>query len=299
MKGVKLMMNWKTSYIRFLKKLQVIDKIRITVEKYYNGHNIKIPLINGIGYSNIFLKPSWINELFDRIRLTDEDTVIDVGANIGQTLIGVKTAKRNISYIGFEPNIFCAYYLSELIKVNNFRDCIVQNFALYDRIDHLILEKNYDDDPRGSIVEQLRPDYFGRKDLILAIDYDRLGLNRKISLVKIDVEGSEYEVLVGMNNMIVENQPIIICEVLDSHSEAVLHFTQSRAAMVCSFLKTHNYSILQIKKNIEFDMIESYEKIDSIEIKQWTPESRRVNDYLFLPDKWSGSATSMLNSLCD
>ncbi|MBK7626701.1 MAG: hypothetical protein IPJ16_05790 [Bacteroidales bacterium] len=45
------------------------------------------------------------------LKINKDWTVIDVGANIGQTLIKIKSIDKEINYLGFEPNPVCVNYL--------------------------------------------------------------------------------------------------------------------------------------------------------------------------------------------
>ncbi len=190
--------------------------------------------------------------------------------NIGQTLLKVKTLRSEIEYIGFEPNSACISYTHQLIKANKFKYCTIFNCALSSSVQFRILEKTLIDDSRASMIAQLRPGYFENQEQILAIDFDTFFIDRIISFVKIDVEGSELEVINGMKNSIMKYQPLIVCEVLDSHHPSVYDFTQSRADKLTKLLLSLNYSIIRIFASKEMQSIISFKKIDAIEIIQWT-----------------------------
>ena len=72
------------------------------------------------------------------------------------------------------------------------------------------------------------------------MDYQSIYLDKTVSFIKIDVEFAEYEVLKGMEKAIEKHQPIITCEVLDSHNLEVLDLTQKRATKLCEMLKSWN-----------------------------------------------------------
>ncbi|QIP13905.1 FkbM family methyltransferase [Spirosoma aureum] len=276
-------MTFRHVDFRLLKKLNLLNYLNVARSISFSGHKLAIPVINSLGYPNLFLKPNWlysiINELFD----TDNEGFVDVGANIGQTLIAVKTAKHQIHYVGFEPSISCCYYLKKLIRINGFADCQIYNFALSDELKETYLETNGEADPTGSIVSALRPSFFKQRESIFSIDHDRLHLDQKITCVKIDVEGGELETLLGMQNLIRRDRPYILCEILDSFSDDVLAFTQERADRVCDTLKKHDYSIIQIVQNEATGQIISFNEIDGINICQWRKESLQLNDYIFYP----------------
>ncbi len=222
-------------------------------------------------------------------------TFVDVGVNIGQTLLRLKTICPEVEYLGFEPNSTCTAYSQKLIKEDKFRNCTIQNVALSTEIGILQLEKDSDTDSRASVVSNLRPDYFSVKESVLALDYQNFYLDKVVGFVKIDVEGAEYEVLKGMEKAIKKHQPIITCEVLDSHNAEVFNFTQKRATELCEMLKSWNYNIIRLQT--ESSAIVNYEKIDTIKIIQWTPDSYAFNDYLFYPANEESSVIEKLKKI--
>lgn len=136
---------------------------------------------------------------------------------------------------------------------------------------------------------------FSEKEYILGIDYDRLFGDLPISFLKIDVEGGELEVLKGMKQSLIKYQPIIACEILDSHSADVFDFTQRRAKSVVSFLYSINYCILKLFTNNH--QILRCELIDDIILTQWTRESSCQNDYLFVPNRDIEQTTASLEKI--
>lgn len=282
---------------KILKKLRLLNLFNVSKKISYARHKINIPVVGGLGYPNLYLKPNWLYILVDELFVSDGQTFIDVGANIGQTLISVKTAGKQINYIGFEPAVSCCYYLKELIKVNNFQNCHIYNFALSNKLGQIFLERNNDADPTASIVEELRPQFFRLRDPIIAINLDVLELDASINCVKIDIEGAELEALRGMENLIRKNRPYIICEVLDSFSDDVFEFTQERASEVCSFLKALEYSIIQLVQDETTERIISFHKIDTITLIQWNKKSLQLNDYIFFPSIKIEMMTDILTKL--
>ena len=186
--------------------------------------------------------------------------------------------------------------MQNLVKINNFTDCHLENSALSDRKQQVLLGKNEATDSSASIIENLRPDYFKDSDLINCISYDELKLNDKISFVKIDVEGAELEVLIGMEDAIKRFKPVILCEILDSFSEEVLDFTQSRADKLCKLLNSYGYAIIQIFQDGK--KIKSYKQVETIKIQQWTLESYNLNDYLFYHKSNHEIVDNTLKKMC-
>ena len=267
--------------IKLLKRLKSLKYFNFYVKKNLNGTKIRIPFINNIGLSNYILKPNWLDSLIQNFVRDENSVFIDVGANIGQTLLRFKTIKPNNKYLGFEPNATCISYLYKLIAINDFQDCNVYNCALYSSLQFLFLEMNTADDLSASILSSLRPRYFSDKEQIIAIDYDQLNINYETCLIKIDVEGCELEVIKGMRSFIEKHQPIIICEVLDYHDNSVAEISQARALELSNLLLSLKYSIIQFKTSYINQNFVSYKKIDTITLIKWDRESMNLNDYIF------------------
>lgn len=290
----KLEFTLKLIFVKVLKKIKLVDKFNFCLSKKLNGQKIKIPFANGIGLTNFLVENDWLDSLIQSFVKKEDGAFVDVGVNIGQTLLRVKTFSSEINYIGFEPNSTCVAYSQELVKINQFKDCIIQNCALSTNVQNLVLEKTLSVDPRASVISELRPTYFTDYENVLALDYQSFYLDKKISFVKIDVEGGEYEVLVGMKEALIKYRPVITCEVLDSHSSEQLDFTQNRASKLCTFLKSIDYAIIQLNTN-EKGII-GFSKIDLIKITQWTPKSYALNDYLFYPIEKDDSVIEKLST---
>ncbi len=269
--------------MKLIKKINLLPIVNFRLKIIYDDKSVYIPIIKGIGYANLFLAPNWLTELTRHLLAIEYGAFIDVGVNVGQTLIAIKTIDKRINYIGFEPNVICCSYLNELIAINNYQKTDVYNLALNDKMQHLLLELNYETDSRASIVPQLRPNFFSKKQRILALTFDELQLKEKISIIKIDVEGAEYEVIKGMERAITDNQPFIFCEVLDIHSTEAEAFTREKVKSLCTMLSSLNYGIAQLEQSTNKGKIVNYVLLDEIDVKQWTKESSKFNDYIFYP----------------
>lgn len=269
--------------VKALKRLRLIKYFNFHLSKTINGVKIIIPFVNGMGITNYVNEHDWLDALIKQFLKNNDSAFIDVGVNIGQTAIRVKTLKPEIGYIGFEPNSACAMYTKELIKANRFRECSVVCCALSSGNKLLVLEKTMLDDLRASIVPTLRPGFFKHQEKIVTIDYDSFYINQSISFVKIDVEVAELEVIAGMQKSINRHQPVIVCEVLDSHDHSVFESTQSRAQELSRLLFSLKYSIIQLETSREKHKVVSFRKTDKIQIKQWTSKSLDLNDYIFYP----------------
>ena len=58
----------------------------------------------------------WMNSVLKDVFKVCEGTFLDIGVNLGQTLLHVKTLEPARKYIGFEPNPTCCFYANSLIE---------------------------------------------------------------------------------------------------------------------------------------------------------------------------------------
>ena len=72
-----------------------------------------------------------------------------------------------------------------------------------------------------------------------------------ISLIKIDVEGFEADVLIGAGRIMSEIRPVIVCEVLRAYDAPSLDFTHSRMSKLEGILSRQKYRIFYIKMENE------------------------------------------------
>lgn len=276
------MQKIKIYFLKSLKKLKLLPYFNIILSRKLNHRDVKIPILGEVGLDNMVLKKEWLDFLIEELAFPQSSkTFVDVGANIGQTMLRLKSIYPDSDYLGFEPNSTCASYVQKLIKINRFKNCTIHNVGLSTEIGILQLEKDSDTDSRASVVSNFRPNYFSEKENVLALDYQSFYIEKVVNFIKIDVEGAEYEVLKGMEKAIKKHRPVITCEVLDSHSASVFDFAQDRAAQLCTMLQSWNYNIINLQT--ESSTIANYEKTETIKLIQWTQKSLALNDYLFYP----------------
>ncbi|SDG85862.1 methyltransferase, FkbM family [Dyadobacter soli] len=249
-----------------------------------NNKRFKIPVINNIGLANFNIdEAGWFSELVKSMQMPANSSFIDVGVNVGQSLIAFRSCRDN-PYYGFEPSPHCASYLVQLIRLNKLRDVHVLPVGLSSHAEVLKFYYKAGADSSATMIGDLRPGHYNEKDVsyvpVFAFDELNLGNISDIAFIKIDVEGAELEVLTGLKNALAKYNPVVTCEVLDCHDAKIsLHILQERASKLVELVKSLNYTIYRIRteKGLNF------EKIEEIILKQYDSQSHYLNDYLFLP----------------
>lgn len=154
------------------------------------------------------------------LELRPEGTFIDVGMNLGQTLLAVKALDPHRPYVGFEPNPQSFAYADRLIPLNNLSDVSLIPIGLSSAtgLAQLQFYSASLTDSSASLVEGFRPgqNIFAAK-LVPVFSFadvrSALGVV-EIAIVKIDVEGSEWDVLHSMHPALSASRPFVVIEIL-------------------------------------------------------------------------------------
>jgi FkbM family methyltransferase len=180
-------------------------------------------------------RAEYLNSIYflDEIEFNPQDLVIDCGANMGDLSLALRKKCNEIVYVGIEPNPgdFAA------LMHNNPQDEIY-NLGLWnedDSIDFFLDQKT----ASSSFVE---PKNYIEIKKIQAQRGDTLFTNRLIKLFKLEAEGAEPEVLMGLEG-ILKNIKYISADV---GPERGVHEELTRDECV-KFLESRNFKIVKEK----------------------------------------------------
>ena len=235
----------KHFFLRLLNKYGLLKKINFYKKITVKNRKVIIPNILGMAFYNV--TEPWMSTLIEKIFKLRSGAFIDVGVNLGQTLINLKIDHFDSAYYGFEPNPICYLYAKELIRVNKFPNCIIYPIGLSNKDEVVTLFLNSGSDAAGSLIEGFRdPAFYSTSHFVPVFKGDdllrKLDL-KSVSVIKIDVEGGELEVIQGLKNTIMECKPYIICEVLPIFEETtpVGSFRKKRQTILESEIRENGY----------------------------------------------------------
>ena len=215
-----------------------------------------------MGFSNMWMSEPWMIRLLEIVVPISKGSFIDVGVNVGQTLLKLKSVSTEFDYFGFEPNPACIYYVNELVRINGFQhiNLIPVGISSETMVGKLYFFDKSAIDSSASIVEHFRPDQKIEKTEYIPI-FNTSAIRKnidlcKIGIIKIDVEGGELEVLTGLGNEIIENQPVILIEILPVYDNKNTKRLE-RQNKIEQLFKDWKYSIFRvIKQNEQLKNIE-------------------------------------------
>ncbi|GEM_PF-789501 len=213
-------------------------KNRIMLAKNQQGLEfwIKAGTIHSLLISNSF-EPSVLN-IF---RPHENDVVIDVGANIGKYALyaGMLVGKKG-KVIALEPFEETFRLLHRNIKQNDLEDSVIPlRVAISDQNGKT---KLFFADDVGEVISLI----YRVSDKYVEVDtitIDSLVENmkiRKVDWMKIDVEGAEYNVLLGARETLSKNKLNLVIEVLKVNEEKVFNLLKTLGYSI-SILESYDY----------------------------------------------------------
>ena len=180
-----------------------------------------------------------------KISLTEGDTAIDIGGNIGlQSLRMSSCVGPTGKVFAFEPLNYLQEKFKKNIALNRAHNVTLFPFALSDQQNEvdLTINKNQWNQGAFSLSDKDIGNDKQRVVVKVADAMAEIQLLDKVSLIKIDVEGFEFHVLRGLKQTLQKHKPRIIFE-YDSNYWAD---TSQKMTDCYEFLKSLNYSLYQI-----------------------------------------------------
>jgi len=267
--------------LKRIDKAGQLKRCNFTTHTTINNKKFSIPIINGIGYQLIGGTETWAHTLFKKLLQLQQGTFVDVGANNGQTLLKVASLRQPLSYVGFEPNPGCFYYLQRLARKNDFTGYDIFPVGLHYENKVVTLISDNDFASGASIIPKFRNNIHKYKirQHVPVMKGDEVLTNlaiENIAVIKADVEGAELEVIRGLQQTISKHQPFIMLEILpvyDNVSENGM-FRKQRQDELLNILRQLDYAMYRInEKDITLTAL------DDIEIHS---DMSKTN-YLFAP----------------
>ncbi|WP_147450807.1 FkbM family methyltransferase [Streptomyces hoynatensis] len=188
---------------------------------------------------------------YDSFSLPDDPFVLDVGANIGMFSLYTKQRYPTAEIIAFEPIPVTRDILRRNIALHGLTGITVEDCALGEKAENDVVFTHYPRLPGNSTrypeQKQLQIDVclrlYPEDDTIeqhqgyeVHVPVDRLSrrlpAGRRVDLLKVDVEGAEYEVLLGIDAADWPRIDRLIVEVQD---------LDGRLDLICGFLRDKGY----------------------------------------------------------
>ena len=187
-----------------------------------------------------------IEKYLKKVTLKKDDTIVNIGANIGFYTVSLSNLFKNNSVIGIEPNPEAYTLLEKNIFINGLKDRVTLfNSCVSSEMSEVTY--NYiKGKSEFSSLKKIIPEYAGDAvqitKVIKSYPLQHFTGKTKIGLIVMDVEGAENLVLDGAIDLIKKDLPVIIMECADK----LLVSFNSSAYKVISILESLGYTILAL-----------------------------------------------------
>src|SRR6516164_8715814 len=186
-----------------------------------------------------------IAEVFNR-HVKPGMSVIDIGANIGYlTMLLASLVESSGLVVAVEPNPENIKLLEASRRVNGFDQVLVIQAAAGRQTGLLALNVSHSNVMTGELPGKLDGIFASRPVPCFALD-ELLPKGRHFNLVKIDTEGAEFNVLIGLSGTIDRDHPVIVSEFSPGMLPGISHCTGPE---YLRFLIAKGYRIGVIEKD--------------------------------------------------
>jgi FkbM family methyltransferase len=252
-----------------------------------SGRKFSVPVTAGLGETLLKLEPDFKSEVIRLFGNALPGVFVDIGANLGQTILEAFACRQWDRYVALEPSPLVCAYLESLVKANRLPVEILPWAAGQNAQPHNFCSQD-DADASATMAPQGRPGIYSAEMSRWVATYP-LDMLQEVSplphgvLIKIDVEGFEADVLAGAARILSDVRPVILCEVLRAYVEPSLAFADERMTRLETILARHNYRIFYIEMENEISgPIRGFKEISSFPRQLWS-ENPTGMDYVFAP----------------
>lgn len=265
-----------------LSKLGLLKYFNFTITKKTGNRSLRIPIVNGIGYYNLMSTEHWFEQLLPQLIDKKKGIFLDVGVNLGQTIVKLEGLDPEIAYIGFEPNPVCYNYSRQLLLANNLTNKLIYPVGLSDKTEIVRLFGNNEIASGASIIADFRTgeEFHKVVQIVPVMKGDEVlepSTYNAIGLIKVDVEGAELEVLKGLEKVLNLSKPNLVVEILPVYTLTNENGIKRKRRQdeLLTFLKRLGYQLYLINENTA-----TLSKLEDIEVHG---DMGRTN-YLFVHD---------------
>lgn len=174
-------------------------------------------------------------------------TIIDIGANVGYYSLLAASVNKTATIIGFEPISKTYNRFVENIEINRYKNITAVRNAVSNTSGKIRINIGNENNWGMSSINQhdYLSDLYEDIESITLDEYVKNSNINVIDLIKIDIEGAEFNALLGMRNLLEVKSPIIFLEVLEQH----LSKQNISLKRVFTFLWDFGYKSYTIGKN--------------------------------------------------
>jgi FkbM family methyltransferase len=180
---------------------------------------------------------------------TKDVTVIDVGANTGIYSYLMRKYSRNVH--AFEPHPVLANHLKKLKSIHSYNCALSDNNGVMSFF--IPCHTGGESIALASLVPNI---YGGEKEITVSVKTLDSFEFENVALIKIDVEGNEYNTIKGAENTIIKWKPILIVEINDGMFQKNPACADMSFGDIIGYICSFGYSC-QYYANKQFSLIDT------------------------------------------
>lgn len=238
------------------------------------GRKFVIPIING---RKTYASEEWMVEVLRGLFALRDGAFVDVGVNLGQTMLKVAAIDPDRDYVGFEPNPACVDYAWKLIEANGFSYRVIPaGLSSETGLLELQMFRGEDTDPSASLVPAFRPGVVRTRNVLVfkLSDLPPDIIPADVAVVKIDVEGGELFVIEGLMPLLERTRPFLVVELLPARDDE----RRARQERLEAHLERLNYAIFRMQSD-KSGQLTGIHRIDEFGLH----DDLALCDYVFAP----------------
>lgn len=190
--------------------------------KSKDSHFKMILRIPGLIENAIYVRRGWETGLAEKMAsfIKDNSIFIDIGSNIGYHTLYIASCLLNVKCIGFEPNPTVLADFKRNVEINNFTNISLYDYAIGEACGMTDFYMTGENSVNRGLSAVNLPKYGDEllKTTVKLISLDEFldpDSKSTVSVLKIDAQGYEYQVINGALDVINKSHPVIFLEYHD------------------------------------------------------------------------------------
>jgi len=213
---------------------------------------------------------------------------IDCGVNYGAYSIPISKQKSNTTVVCFDPSKKALSELKNNIKLNNSQNIKYYNYGISDTISKDFFSDEIDNFKNSGEYSFVTSKSSYKVDTI-TLDYffKNFNLNTyKIIIIKLDIEGYEFNAFVGMKRILRNHNVIVFFE----FSRMLLNNKKFNFKKLKKFLELHRLCILDLNLN-RINIKNILCRFSKLEKKRNT-----IGDYILIKNSFNNNIKNLINN---
>lgn len=175
----------------------------------------RIEYSSPVSLRNMFFELFGLNVYYFKSS-SEKPIIIDLGANIGDTVIYFKDLYPKSTIFAFEPHPLAFKHLQKNVALNNFKSIKLFNEAIGYKKGLLTLSDNQENVFNSASIIDDQNIHNSKNQVKFKVHVNKLSSYpvisnlKKVDLIKMDVEGSESEILDDIKDILMKTKKIIL-----------------------------------------------------------------------------------------